>query len=135
MPGKSDFRRAEHEALQELLQELRSGSKKVVALGGGAFVQKANYRVNRSRKPANRLPGRRGRRTLGPVPPQSEKQGMERPLLGSVEGFRELYEKRRQHYLRASLRLETGGKAVADIVAELIQALDLGPRRGRPRRN
>jgi len=35
--GEVGFRRAEHEALQELLQELRSGSKKVVALGGRSF--------------------------------------------------------------------------------------------------
>jgi shikimate kinase len=129
--GEVGFRRAEHEALQELLQELRSGSKKVVALGGGAFVQKANIGlIEAANLPTVFLDAGvdelwdRCRR-------QSEKQGMERPLLGSVEGFRELYEKRRQHYLRASLRLETGGKAVADIVAELIQALDLGPRRGR----
>jgi len=129
--GEVGFRRAEHEALQELLQELRSGSKKVVDLGGGAFVQKANIGlIEAANLPTVFLDAGvdelwdRCRR-------QSEKQGMERPLLGSVEGFRELYEKRRQHYLRASLRLETGGKAVADIVAELIQALDLGPRRGR----
>jgi shikimate kinase len=129
--GESEFRRAEHEALQELLQELQSGSKKVVALGGGAFVQESNIGlIEAANLPTVFLDAgvdelwARCRR-------QSEKQGMERPLLGSVEGFRELYEKRRQHYLRASLRLETGGKAVEDIVAELIRALDLGPRRGR----
>lgn len=129
--GEAGFRRAEHEALKELLQELRSGSKKVVALGGGAFVQESNIRlIEAANLPTVFLDAgvdelwRRCRR-------QSEKQGMERPLLGSVEGFRELYQKRRRYYLRASLKLETGGKAVADIVAELIQALDSGLRRGR----
>ena len=40
--GESAFRRAEHAALKELLKELRSGTEKVVALGGGAFVPERN---------------------------------------------------------------------------------------------
>ena len=49
---------------------------------------------------------------------QAERQGMERPLLGSLESFRELYEARRPHYLKAALRQETGGKTVEEIAAE-----------------
>ena len=40
--GEAAFREAEHAALKELLEELRSGPEKVVALGGGAFVPPRN---------------------------------------------------------------------------------------------
>jgi shikimate kinase len=56
--------------------------------------------------------------------------GHERPLLTESQDFRDLYEKRRPYYLRASLRHETNGKAVAEIAAELIQALGLRRRGG-----
>jgi hypothetical protein len=50
---------------------------------------------------------------------------MERPLLGSVESFRQLYEARRPHYLKARFRQETGGKTVKQIAADVVQALGL----------
>ena len=43
--GESEFRRAEHAALAQVLEELRGGSARIVALGGGAFVQKQNAAV------------------------------------------------------------------------------------------
>ena len=43
--GEAEFRRAEHAALRELLPELRSGAERIVALGGGAFVEKRNARL------------------------------------------------------------------------------------------
>jgi shikimate kinase len=131
--GESAFRRAEHAALKELLKELRAGSQRIIALGGGAFVQKHNARLIEARGvPTVFLDAgveelwRRCRR-------QIEEQGMERPLLGGLESFRERYEARRPHYLKASFRQETGGKTVARIAAELVQAFGLersGRRRG-----
>jgi shikimate kinase len=123
--GEAGFRRAEHEALKELLQELRNGSGKVVALGGGAFVQDSNVRlVEEASLPTVFLDAavdelwQRCQRQAGEL-------ALERPLLGNVQTFRELYESRRPHYSKASLRQETGGKSVEAIVAELIQALGL----------
>jgi shikimate kinase len=129
--GESEFRRAEHAALRELLRELTAGAEKVVALGGGAFAQKRNARLVE----------------VGGVPSvfldadveelwrrcnqQAEQQRMERPLLGSLKNFRELYETRKPHYLKASFRLETGGKTVERIAAEVVQALRLDRRRRR----
>src|SRR5437764_11992984 len=43
--GEAKFRKAEHAALQHVLQELRGGGARIVALGGGAFVQKENAAV------------------------------------------------------------------------------------------
>ncbi len=125
--GESGFRRAEHSALRDLLRELRTGAERVVALGGGAFVQKDNAAlVGAGGVPTVFLDAgveelwQRCRR-------QAEQQRIERPLLGSLERFRELYEARRPHYLKASFRQETGGKTVQEIAAEVIQALGLGP--------
>jgi len=129
--GESGFRRAEHAALKELLSELPTGAARIVALGGGAFVQKHNAGlVEAGGVPTVFLDAgveelwRRCRK-------QAEQQGIERPLLGSLESFRELYETRRPHYLKASFRQETSGKTVNEIAAEVIQALSLGRRRGR----
>lgn len=123
--GESGFRRAEHAAVKEMLSELPAGAERIVALGGGAFVQKRNARLIESAAVpivfldagADEL-WRRCRR-------QAERSGMQRPLLKDQSSFRELYEVRRPHYLRAPFRVETSGKTVQQIAAEVIQALSL----------
>lgn len=129
--GEPAFRLAELAALKELLSELRAGAERIVALGGGAFVQKHNARlINAAGVPTVFLDAgaeelwRRCRQ-------QAEEQGIERPLLSSLENFRELYETRRPDYLKASFRQETGGKTVEEIAAKVVQALGLGRSRGR----
>jgi shikimate kinase len=117
--------------LQEVLSELRAGTERILALGGGAFAQKRNARlIEAEGVPTVFLDAaveelwRRGRQQAG-------QQGMERPLLGSLEGFRKLYEARRPHYLKAFFRQETGGRTVEQIAAELVEALGLDARRRR----
>jgi shikimate kinase len=132
--GEVGFRRAEHAALKELMQELQTAPKRIVALGGGAFAQKENARlVEAAGVPTIFLDAgvdelwRRCRQ-------QAEQEGMERPLRGSPERFGELYEARRRHYLKASFRQETGGKSVEEIATEVIEALGLERRRKDRRR-
>jgi shikimate kinase len=129
--GESGFRRAEQAALRELLRELRAGVERIVALGGGAFVQKHNARlIEAGGVPTVFLDAgveelwRRCRQ-------QAERQGIERALLGNLASFRKLYEARRPHYLKASFRQETDGKTVGEIAAEVIQALGLDRSRRR----
>jgi shikimate kinase len=129
--GESGFRRAEHAALRELVQGLNAGAEKIVALGGGAFVRKENARlVEAGGFPTVFLDAsveelwRRCRQ-------QVERQGIERPLLGSLAGFQDLYEARRPHYRKASLRQETGGKTIEEIAAEVVRALGLDRSRRR----
>jgi shikimate kinase len=131
--GEPEFRRAEHAALKELLRELSTGAKRIVALGGGAFAQKRNARLIESAgvptvfldADAEQL-WRRCRR-------QAEREAIRRPLLSNLENFRELYEARWPHYLKASFRQNTGGKTVNQIAAEVIKGLGLrrGGRRGK----
>jgi shikimate kinase len=123
--GEPAFRRAEHAALKELMNELRTGAERIVALGGGAFVRKQNAMlIEGGGIPTVFLdagPEELWRRCLR----QAEQQGMERPLLTSLNSFRELYEARRPHYLKATFRHETVGKTVGKIAAEVVQALGL----------
>jgi shikimate kinase len=128
--GEAEFRRAEHEALKELLNELRSGCEKVIALGGGAFIEKSNIRLIEAARLPTIFLDAAAEELWTRCRQQAEERGTERPLLGSPERFRELYEQRRPLYLAASLRQETGGKEVEEIASDLIQVLGLCQRRG-----
>jgi len=119
--GEAEFRRVETAALRELLGEVRR-SPCVVALGGGAFVQADNAALIEEAAvhsvfldaPVEELLRR------------CEQEQKERPLRQNQEQFRELYEKRRQSYMRAALRIETGGKDVDTVAAEVACSLGLG---------
>jgi shikimate kinase len=123
--GESEFRRAEHAAVRDVLTELEGGAVKVVALGGGAFVQESNAA----------LLGASGVPTVfldAPVEElwqrclkQAGETGAERPLLRSIDQFRELYETRRKHYLHASHKIQTEGRAFEEIAAEIAGTLGL----------
>jgi shikimate kinase len=123
--GESEFRRAEHRALQLILGELQGGVAKIVALGGGAFVQKGNAALlSASSVPTVFLDA--------PVEElwqrccmQASESGTERPLLRSLDDFRKLYDIRRSHYSRASLHIQTGSRSVEAVVAEIAKKLDL----------
>lgn len=128
--GEAEFRRAEHEALKELLNELCSGCEKVIALGGGAFIDQSNIRLIEAANLPTIFLDAAAEELRTRCQQQAEERGTERPLLGSPEGFRELYEERRPHYLAASLRQETSGKEVGEIASNLIRVLGLSRRRG-----
>ena len=123
--GESEFRRAEHAALQQVLEELRGGGARIVALGGGAFVQKDNVALLKASgvptvfldAPVEELWRRCCR--------QATETGAERPLLRSQEQFRELYETRRRGYAKASRRIHTGNRPVEEIASEIAAKLGL----------
>jgi shikimate kinase len=118
--GEAEFRRAEHEALRQVVAELNF-SPRVIALGGGAFAQARNADVL----------AEDGFLTIFLDAPIEElfrrcqQEPIERPLRRDWQQFRELYEQRRPFYLKASLRIETGGKEIDVVVSEAAQCLDL----------
>ncbi len=123
--GEPEFRKAERAALQQVLKETNQGLARIVALGGGAFVQKGNAGLLEAAgvptvfldAPVEEL-WRRCRM-------QASEDGMERPLLRSLEQFRALYETRRQGYLKASLTVETAGHRVEAVAAKIAESLGL----------
>ena len=123
--GEAAFRRAEQEALRELLDELPNGSPKVIALGGGAFIHESNSKLIHAVKIPTVFLDAEVDELWRRCTQESARFGVERPLLAALDDFRTLYEKRRPYYLTATLRHETAGKAVEEIAAELIQVLRL----------
>ena len=133
--GESAFRRAEHEALRESIEELRGGSARIIALGGGAFVQEDNASLLRSSPvtavfldaPADELWARcqtqahAGNNNAG----DNNKDQIERPLLKDRNQFHELYKARRNHYAKASFTIQTGNRDVESVAAEIEERLGL----------
>ena len=118
--GESGFRQAEHEALLELIGEMKA-SPAVAALGGGAFVQAENLRLlEASGVPVVFLDA--------PVEELWERCQLEdkqRPLAQDVNQFRQLYESRRPLYMKAALCIETSGKDSETIADEIAVRLGL----------
>ena len=121
--GEPEFRRAEHAALHALLAESGRGPR-IVALGGGAFVQAENATLlAEAEAPAVFLDA--------PVQVlfercQQERQ-VERPLRRSAEEFEKLYKTRRPYYLKAALQVETGNQDVEAVARAVAVALGLEP--------
>jgi shikimate kinase len=123
--GEAEFRRAEHLALRSLMEELAGGALKIVALGGGAFVQKRNAALLKS----SGMPTVFLDASVDELWQRCSKQAVEtrsqRPLLQSREQFSELHEMRRTFYSAASLKIKTNGRSVEEIACEITEALAL----------
>lgn len=118
--GEAAFRVAEQQALRELLTSLGS-SPRVVALGGGAFAQPENAALLQ----ATGFPIVFLDAPVEELWRRCQQQDLERPLRREEAQFRELYAARRPHYLRAGLRVETSGKPIETIAAEVASRLRL----------
>ncbi len=123
--GESAFRDLEHRLVREILTTAKSAPL-VLALGGGAFLLEPVQRALRdSGIPAVFLDA-----SVEELFRRSEQPEVVRPLRRDREHFGQLYERRRPAYLKAELRVETEGKAVAAVVEEIISGLNLVPRSG-----
>ena len=117
--GEAGFRRAESAALRALLQETAPVSDLILALGGGAFVQAHN----------RSLLGQAGAITVLLEAPLEElrrrcqREHKVRPLAQQEEKFDELFTARQADYERAQFRVQTQGKPVEQIAAEIEQLL------------
>ena len=120
--GEAGFREAESNGLRELLQETSRRHDLVVALGGGTFAQRANRAVLEAagavtvllEAPLEEL---RRRCTSDPTV---------RPLAADKNRFAELFELRRAAYQLATHSVNTTGKRVEDISAEIEMLLGFG---------
>ena len=112
--GEIEFRRLESAALHELLTELHDGPR-VVALGGGAFVEPGNTALlDGARAHVIFLDG-----SAEELFRRCAQEQRQRPLLQDAEQFRELYRQRRPAYLMASGRIDTSGKDVDSVATEV----------------
>ena len=123
--GEREFRRAEHEALVEVLGELRGAAMRIVALGGGAFVQPENAELLRRAQVPTVFLDAAVDELWSRCCKQASESGAERPLQRSEKQFRLLYETRRKGYSNATIRVETGSRTVEEIATEIAKKLGL----------
>jgi shikimate kinase len=123
--GEQEFRRAERDALRQALHEFRGKTARIVALGGGAFVQEENAKLLRAAAvptvfldaPVEEL----WRRCLK----QRTEANTERPLMQTMEEFCWLYQQRQMGYSQALFRIETSNRSLQTVANEIAQVLDL----------
>jgi shikimate kinase len=102
-----------------LLEEIETGPPLIAALGGGAFAQEEVASLLAAwggvtiflDAPADELWRRCGSDVV------------DRPLRREEAEFRRLYEARRPRYLQASLKVDTVGRAIEQIVSEIAEGL------------
>jgi shikimate kinase len=123
--GEAHFRQAEHAALRQVLDERHGGAVRIVALGGGAFVQAANAALLRAAAVPTVFLDAPVEELWQRCRLQADAAGTERPLLGEFEQFRTLYRERRKHYAKAQVKIGTGGREVGAIAAEIAKKLSL----------
>jgi shikimate kinase len=118
--GEVGFRRAETEALRELISELGSSSR-VVGLGGGAFVQAENAALlSQTGAPIVFLDA-----PVDELFRRCLQEQVERPLRQDREKFHELYEARRPLYMTGTVLVETSGRSVEAVADEVIRLLGI----------
>ena len=122
--GEPAFRQMESAALAALLQDHQAGSDLILALGGGAFVQKQNRDALNSAGAITVLleaPVEELRR-------RCQAEHKVRPLAQQDARFNELFAARRADYALARFTVQTLDKSVEQVTAEierLLQSADV----------
>jgi shikimate kinase len=114
--GEAGFRRAESAALAGVLEEIGQGNR-IVALGGGAFAQPQNRSALEQAGATTvwlEAPLEELRRRC-----RADDGGRVRPLAQQDDRFAELLIARRPAYEKAQHRVETMGKSVEEVAAEI----------------
>lgn len=117
--GEPAFRRMESAALTALLQDHQAGSDLILALGGGAFVQKQNRDALNSAGAITVLleaPVEELRR-------RCQAEHKVRPLAQQDARFNELFAARRADYALARFTVQTLDKSVQQVTVEIEQLL------------
>jgi shikimate kinase len=116
--GETGFRLAETNALCDLLTESPPHNR-VIALGGGTFVQERN------RELICRWPSVFLEAPASELWQRSLADGIERPLRGDAKQFASLYAERLPFYRQASVVVETTAKPLTSICIEIEEVLQL----------
>ena len=120
--GEPAFRDLERLVIREVITA--KSVPLVLALGGGAFIEQQVQDILQAAEiPAVFLDA-----SVEELFRRSAQPEVVRPLRQDHERFCQLYERRRPAYLKAALRIETEGKAIAAVVEEIISGLNLGRR-------
>jgi len=115
MNGEAEFRRIETEALRVRVRAIERGAPTVLALGGGAYMQPANFELVRNN----------GITVWLDCPLETVKrrvaEATHRPLARDPERFERLYQERREAYARADFRIEIAMDDPATVVEAVLK--------------
>jgi shikimate kinase len=119
--GEAAFRWIESRELAEIIAEAAKGIRAVIALGGGAYVQPENaVRIRETRIPVVFLDA-----SLDELRHRCSADQNVRPLFQDEAQFRTLYESRHAQYLKSDARVDTTGKSVEAVAAEIALLLTM----------
>jgi len=112
--GETEFRDMETKVLRHLVSQIETGQPRVVALGGGAFIQDRNWKMISNNGITLWLdcPLETVRRRLG--------DDNTRPLAANRNGLDQLFADRRSLYARADYRVDVNTDHVHEIVQRII---------------
>jgi shikimate kinase len=112
--GEEEFRRVETDVIRNCVRMVERGRPMVVALGGGAFVQEANFELIENNGVTVWLDC--------PLPLVEERvrRSAHRPLARDLAQLQALYELRQPVYSRADYRIEVEGDDPAPAVAGIL---------------
>ncbi len=113
--GEEEFRRLETAAIADRVRMVQSGTPLVVALGGGAFVQRRNFEILENNGVTLWLdcPLAMIRRRLA--------SSTDRPLARDPHKFEILYYARRESYALADHRIEVSSDNPADTIDAILR--------------
>lgn len=119
--GEIGFRGRESTALAQVLGELAEGAPTIVALGGGAYAQTGNVTL---------LTGFGAPVIFLDAPVEelwnrTQQAGSARPLRSDEHAFRTRHEERWPQYSQAAHRIDTAGKSVAEVAAEVVWLISM----------
>jgi shikimate kinase len=123
--GESVFRGLERHLLEEVVRSPETGCS-VLSLGGGAFIDNTNRQLLRE----NGIPAVFLDAPAEELFRRCEEPTVVRPLLSDRERFSTMYEERKPAYLNAALCIQTAGREITSIVAEIIARLGLDAHSG-----
>jgi shikimate kinase len=112
--GEGAFRELETETIRQYVTAIEAGNPRVLALGGGAFVQPRNWELIQNNGVALWLDC-----TLDTVLSRLGDDNT-RPLACDPESLASLYEDRRPLYSRADFRIEVDSADVDEIVKKIL---------------
>jgi shikimate kinase len=120
--GEPVFRRMEAEALAETVSVLSCGEACVVALGGGAFSNSSNAALlDEFGAPIVWLDA-----PVGELWKRTQSAGLARPLRTNVDEFGQRYAERVAGYSAGTFKVDTQGKSIPDVAAEVAWLVSIG---------
>jgi|tagenome__1003787_1003787.scaffolds.fasta_scaffold19963341_1 shikimate kinase len=120
--GESVFRRLEAEALAETVSALTCGEPCVVALGGGAFANNTNSALlHEFGAPVVWLDA-----PVDELWKRTQVAGAVRPLRTNFDEFGKRYEERVPGYSSGTFRVDTKGKSIGAVAAEVAWLMSIG---------